>query len=229
MPLQRKRPLRLPVPSWLIVGDSSAGKTTFIRQLLRQKPSTEAWAVLINATGSPNSIRLDWNTHQSAAGIVTVRELFGGCLCCDLALLTSSSIAQLIRQARPDRLIIEASAAAKHEAIQALLTTNEHLRQAVDLRAIVCCVDLTTLVVADGVTENCIEDKQALVDHHGGRGKELGFRADYVVGTKADMCTPSAVERFLRWGEALQRDQGTKAYINAEESVTPIDVGIIAR
>ncbi len=99
---------------------------------------------------------------------IVVRELAGGCLCCTLSGPLGVAIAQLVRQAKPDRLIIEPSGlghpagrsripfylCAAHLLVQGrpkphivcvhagLLDTlqNEHLRSALDVKAIICLV-----------------------------------------------------------------------------------------
>ena len=47
------------------------------------------------------------NSQGSGKGVV--RELAGGCMCCSLSGPLGAAIAQLVRNAKPDRLIIEPS------------------------------------------------------------------------------------------------------------------------
>lgn len=47
--------------------------------------------------------------NSQGRGKVVVRELAGGCMCCSLSGPLGAAIAQLVRNAKPDRLIIEPS------------------------------------------------------------------------------------------------------------------------
>ncbi|MBA1275959.1 CobW family GTP-binding protein [Stutzerimonas azotifigens] len=94
------------IPTHLIAGPLGAGKTSLIRTLLAQKPSDERWAILINEFGL---IGLDAALlHQDAAG-VSLTEVAGGCLCCVNGLPFQVGLIRLLREARPDRLLIEPS------------------------------------------------------------------------------------------------------------------------
>lgn len=95
-------------PVNLITGPLGAGKTSLIRQLLAQVPAGERWAVLINEFG-----QVGIDAASLAGGPVPpdliLREVPGGCLCCSAQLPMRQAIVELIRRARPDRLLIEPS------------------------------------------------------------------------------------------------------------------------
>ncbi|WP_313498449.1 CobW family GTP-binding protein [Stutzerimonas nitrititolerans] len=94
------------IPTHLIAGPLGAGKTSLIRALLAQKPAGERWAVLINEFGQ---VGLDAALlHRDEAG-VSFAEVAGGCLCCINGVPFQIGLSQLLRKARPDRLLIEPS------------------------------------------------------------------------------------------------------------------------
>ncbi len=99
-----------PIPCTIVTGPLSVGKTSFISRLLALKAPDERWAVLVNEFGA---LGIDGAlVSGGAAGQpgVVVRELAGGCLCCQAAGVLVPAIAQLLRQARnPARLLIEPS------------------------------------------------------------------------------------------------------------------------
>ncbi|HSC84444.1 MAG TPA: GTP-binding protein, partial [Pseudomonas sp.] len=94
------------IPTHLIAGPLGAGKTSLIRQLLTQKPADERWAVLINEFGQ---IGLDAALLSTDAQGIAMAEVPGGCLCCVNGAPFQVGLARLLRQARPDRLLIEPS------------------------------------------------------------------------------------------------------------------------
>lgn len=94
------------IPTHLIAGPLGAGKTSLIRELLSQKPADERWAVLINEFGQ---IGLDAALLSTGEDGVTLAEIPGGCLCCVNGVPFQVGLARLLRQAKPDRLLIEPS------------------------------------------------------------------------------------------------------------------------
>jgi G3E family GTPase len=90
------------IPTNLVMGFLGVGKTTAILDLLKQKPKNENWAVLVNEFGK---IGIDGAIYTAAG--VTVKEVAGGCLCCAVGIPFQVSVNQLLKEVRPDRLLIE--------------------------------------------------------------------------------------------------------------------------
>ena len=123
------------IPTMLITGAAGAGKTTAILSLLGQRASGERWAVLVNDFGEAA-------LHTAVAAAddrVGVREVTG-CMCCTAQVSVRAALVSLLRDSAPQRLLIEASAAAVPDAICRVLA-ERGLADAVDLRTTLCVVD----------------------------------------------------------------------------------------
>ncbi|GLC49944.1 hypothetical protein PLESTB_000325600 [Pleodorina starrii] len=161
---------------------------------------------------------------------VVVRELAGGCLCCTLSGPLGVAIAQLVRQTKPDRLLIEPSGLG-HPA--GLLDTlyGEHLRSALDVKAVICLVDVRAAAaeLSAAAAEGPGGPGPAASDGGGGGGGggiggsgalaaaavpnetfQASFWrhdqinvADVLVGHKADLASPDQLDAFWRWAEQL--------------------------
>ncbi|MDX1298640.1 MAG: GTP-binding protein, partial [Pseudomonas sp.] len=94
------------IPTHVIAGPLGAGKTSLIGDLLAQRPEGERWAVLINEFGL---IGLDAALLATDDDGVALGEVAGGCLCCVNGVPFQVGLSRLLRQAKPDRLLIEPS------------------------------------------------------------------------------------------------------------------------
>lgn len=117
------------IPVWIVTGASGAGKTRLINQLLRAREAHERWAVLVNDFGT--------STLAPPHGIA-VREV-AGCICCTAQVGLRTALVALVRAARPQRVVIEASSAAHVEAVVKVLR-EPTLARTLALQAIVAVV-----------------------------------------------------------------------------------------
>jgi len=108
------------IPTLLVTGADRSAKTTFLRALLAIRPARERWALLDN----------DDNPDPED---VAARDLFiesaGGCACCTGRIALQAGIVRLLRESRPQRLVIVAAAAAEPDALSKNLQ-QEHLATA---------------------------------------------------------------------------------------------------
>ena len=128
MPLTR-------IPALLVTGATGAGKTTYLSRLLATRPAVARWAVLVNDFGEA---RLDAGGRSSDSPVY-VREV-AGCICCSAQVSLRTAIIGLLREAQPERLLIEASAAA-HPASIVKVLREKGIASAVALERTVCIVD----------------------------------------------------------------------------------------
>ena len=121
---------RLPrVPINLITGFLGTGKTTALLTLLAQKPADQVWAVIVNEFGE---VGIDGAVLEGAGA--EIREIAGGCLCCATGPQLPITLAKVIREKRPQRVLIEASGLAHASRVVDMLR-RPPLAEALDIQA----------------------------------------------------------------------------------------------
>lgn len=167
------------IPTNIISGFLGAGKTTAIQYLLEQKPESERWAVIVNEFGQ---IGIDGALLQNDS--VAIKEIPGGCLCCVGSQSLSVGLNQVIRQIKPQRILIEPTGLGHPKNLIESLS-GEYYKDVLDLRAVVNLLDarqlndkrymnhetfLAQLQLADVLVANKLdsyteEDKQRFYDY----------------------------------------------------------------
>ena len=146
------------IPVNLVTGFLGVGKTTAVRHLLDRHPADERWAVLVNEFGE---VGVDGALLEQTGAVV--QEVAGGCLCCVAAPAFTTGLNRLVRQHRPDRILIEPSGLG-HPA-QVLQTLTGPLYEGVlDVRATVCIMDARQLSSPRHVEHENFQDQIHLAD-----------------------------------------------------------------
>jgi len=135
----QKKKILANIPMNIITGFLGAGKTTAIRHLLANKPENQKWAVLVNEFGE---VGID-GALLEADGIA-VKEVAGGCMCCAVGVPSKVALNQLIRDHRPDRILIEPTGLAHPQQVLKQFSGNEY-RTLLDIQAVICLVDPRSL------------------------------------------------------------------------------------
>ena len=179
----------LSVPTNIITGFLGVGKTTAILDLLKQKPTEERWAVLVNEFGEVGiDGSLFQGTNTTEHGIY-IREVPGGCMCCAAGLPMQIALNMLLARAKPHRLLIEPTGLGHPKEVLDALSA-EHYRSVIDLRATLTLVDARK-----------IHDER--YTGHNTFNQQLEI-ADVIVANKADQYQPNDYPRLLEYLENTQ-------------------------
>ncbi len=163
----------------IITGFLGAGKSTAILNLLKAKPESERWAILVNEFGE---VGIDGGLLSAGDdGNVFIREVPGGCMCCTAGLPMQMAMNMLLARAKPDRLIIEPTGLGHPFEVVNVLST-EHYKDVLDIRATVTLVDARK--IADERYTN-----------HKTFNEQLEI-ADIIVASKSDLYEDGDLEKL---------------------------------
>ncbi|MEZ2604069.1 CobW family GTP-binding protein [Kluyvera intermedia] len=163
----------------LITGFLGSGKTTSILHLLAHKPADEKWAVLVNEFGE---VGIDGALLADSGALL--KEIPGGCMCCVNGLPMQVGLNTLLRQGKPDRLLIEPTGLGHPKQILDLLTAPVY-EPWIELRATVCVMDPRQLLEDKIVNNENFRDQLAV--------------ADIIVSNKSDRATPESQQAMRHW------------------------------
>ncbi len=143
--ISKTKPTVSCVPTNVITGFLGVGKTSAILHLLRNKPEDETWAVLVNEFGEIGIDGSMLGNQYSAQNGVYIREVPGGCMCCTAGLPMQVALTQLLRRAKPDRLLIEPTGLGHPQEVLETLN-NENFQNVLSIQTVVTMVDARQLL-----------------------------------------------------------------------------------
>ena len=119
----------------IISGFLGAGKTTFIKKLLEEAIAGEQVVLIENEFGE---IGIDGGFLKDSG--IEIREMNSGCICCSLVGDFGASLAEVLPQYKPERIIIEPSGVGKlSDVIKAVIDVSADMD--VELNSAVTIVD----------------------------------------------------------------------------------------
>ena len=160
----------------LISGFLGTGKTTALKSLMEQKDPNEKWVIIVNEFGE---IGID-GAVLSDNGI-PVAEIAGGCLCCTAGPQMGVTVQKMLRDAKPDRLMIEASGLAHAASVIDELKAKP-LDSLLEIGAVFTVVDPRQFINPDYAQQALYKD-------------QIGI-CDVLVASKTDLCTPEQLVEF---------------------------------
>ncbi len=190
------------VPTNLITGFLGVGKTSTILHLLKNKPSAERWAVLVNEFGE---IGVDGSllvgSEPESQGIF-IREVPGGCMCCAAGLPMHIALNQLLAKAKPDRLLIEPTGLG--HPIEVLQTLSaDHYREVLSIQKTITLVDARKLKDKKYTTHQTFNQQIAIADVIVGNKEDLYQQSDNeaLVAYVEQHCQPQVKVHFSNHGK----------------------------
>ncbi|HDY7360741.1 TPA: GTP-binding protein [Klebsiella pneumoniae] len=187
----------------LITGFLGSGKTTSILHLLAQKPADEKWAVLVNEFGE---VGIDGALLADSGALL--KEIPGGCMCCVNGLPMQVGLNALLRQGKPDRLLIEPTGLGHPKQILDILTAAVY-EPWIDLRATLCILDPRQLLDERAVSNDNFRDQLAA--------------ADIIVANKSDRETPESARALADWWQRWGGERRKVSAIQGNIDLTLLD------
>ncbi len=175
------------IPTNIISGFLGAGKTTAIQSLLKQKPISENWAVIVNEFGQ---VGIDGALLKNDE--VEIKEIAGGCLCCVSSQALSVGLNKIIRTVKPQRILIEPTGLG-HPAKLIKLLTGEFYQEVLDLKAIINLLDSRNLSDSRYIENETFSDQSNL--------------ADILIGSKLDTYTENDIAQFYDYASSFKPEK----------------------
>ena len=170
----------------IVYGFLGAGKTTLLRSLVPQLASLESTALLVNEFGIEGVDQV-----VLASDDLTVRQLVGGCVCCEVRGDLMVALDEIHRTVRPERLVIEPTGLASPDTL-AHVFASPAVRPIVQVDSVITVLDAT---------------RYALVrDHLGEFFPNQVRHADLVLVNKTDAASDEERRDARAWARALNAE-----------------------
>ncbi|WP_118836389.1 CobW family GTP-binding protein [Neisseria meningitidis] len=194
----------------LISGFLGTGKTTALKSLMAQKDPNEKWVIIVNEFGE---IGID-GAVLSDNGI-PVAEIVGGCLCCTAGPQMGVTVQKMLRDAKPDRLMIEASGLAHAASVIDELKTKP-LDSLLEIGAVFTVVNPRQFINPDYAQQALYKD-------------QIGI-CDVLVASKTDLCTTEQLAEFHDKAAKLFPPKAKVVEVqNAQLDIQWLDIPVIEK
>ena len=170
------------------MGFLGVGKTTAVLSLLKNKPSEEKWAVLVNEFGE---VGIDGAMIHAQAGQedIAIKEVPGGCLCCVSGIPFQMALGMLIAREKPHRILIEPTGLGHPKKLLRSLTSPDY-RDVLQIEGSIALVDPRQLNDPRYIQHETFLDQCSM--------------ADVLVANKTDLCQPQDKEKFMTFAANMQ-------------------------
>lgn len=142
------------IPTLLLTGADRSAKAVFLQSLLAIRPPRERWALLDN-DGNPPQLSGASDDFSFAA--------VSGCACCTGQVSLQTGIVRLLRESKPQRLVIAVAAAAEPAALTQTLQ-QEHLAASLHIARNLCIVSTALQNAGEAAQDLWLRQMQAADD-----------------------------------------------------------------
>ena len=203
----------------LITGFLGSGKTTSILHLLAQKPADEKWAVLVNEFGevgidgallADSGALLEALDDEPVFSTTVWRLLMWAAEYYHHPIgdVLFHALPVMLRQGKPDRLLIEPTGLGHPKQILDILTAAVY-EPWIDLRATLCILDPRQLLDERAVSNDNFRDQLAA--------------ADIIVANKSDRETPESARALADWWQRWGGERRKGSAIQGNIDLTLLD------
>ena len=172
-------------PINIVSGFLGVGKTTALRHCLKQRPDGERWAVVVNEAGA---LGIDGAILQAQGQGTWVREIGGGCICCSSGPLLPVTLTRVLRELRPQRILLEPSGMAEPARVLDILHS-DGLRAALQPMAVITLVDARQFGEPQWHNHAIYRDQLQI--------------ADILLANKADLASAAQLQWFEQQAAAM--------------------------
>lgn len=185
----------------IISGQLGAGKTTLIKQLLKQKPTYETWVLLVNEFGA---VGIDGPILSSQNDHVLVKQLPGGCICCTAQGELEAAVLDIIQTQQPDRILIEPTGLGEPESLVDLFKQAK-LQSLCEVHSLFSVFDMAHTQLKELQSLSILQSMLTM--------------ADVIVLNKSDLVPPEQVKSLKDYIDTLYPPK--KAVIVTEQANVP--------
>ncbi|UOP04390.1 CobW family GTP-binding protein [Conchiformibius kuhniae] len=194
----------------LITGFLGTGKTTALRSLMAQKDPAEQWLIVVNEFGE---IGIDGAVLGDNG--IPVAEISGGCLCCAAGAQMGQTLDTMLRQNRPDRIMIEASGLAHAAGVIDELKAPA-FRDRLDIAAVFTVVDPRQFINPEFARNPLYQD-------------QIGV-CDVLLASKTDLCSPEELAQFRKRAATLFPPKALIAEVEqAQAQIAWLDTPVVEK
>lgn len=168
----------------LISGQLGAGKTTFLRQLLKQKPPQEHWVILVNEFGA---VGID-GAILSEQEHTLIQQIPGGCICCTAKNELTTTVLDILNTQAPDRILIEPTGLGEPQSLLDIFLTPAFSNR----------LEIQTLFALFDVSQTDIQEIKRLSIL-----QSLISMADVIILNKTDLAASERIQSVQSYLETL--------------------------
>ena len=170
----------------IVYGFLGAGKTTLLRSLVPRLSALESTALLVNEFGIEGVDQV-----VLASDDLTVRQLVGGCVCCEVRGDLMAALDEIDRRVQPDRLVIEPTGLASPDTL-AHVFASPAVRSIVQVDSVITVLDATRYALV----------RDALGEFFPNQVRH----ADLVLVNKADAASETELRDARAWARGLNAE-----------------------